>query len=482
MKLQEDERMPGWAARHQRWSDVLAGLLVGLVGGALIALALHKPVMRLLPLGGGFGLLFGLVLGPRSTSPGAGLIWGQGAAFSLWLLLPARATPLWSNGAAPANTMLVATRQQLPELISYLVFLGIPLGIILGAMALRREATHRVPFRWTRPLIAGGLAGAVAGLVFDRWTLSGGFSPLLAGLSGSSSVGRSALVQLAITVILGALFGILFQQNIRSVGSCMGWGLGYALTGWVLGPLTAFPLIRGLPLDWSPASVSNQFGALIGQMLFGVLLGICFAAFDWMWVLLFIQSDPLYKKLEGPALHTFRSLFWGAVSGLLGGLVSAPFMFATGVLSYILGADTHLSVFQALLIHLSASTLIGMSFGVLFRNETLDISLGVAWGSLFGLICWYVGVLTLLPLALNGHLDWRPNTTTMLLPSLIGHLLYGAVSAFIFLMFERRFASLNVTTKIPRPSLAVIQPAATPAPALCFFAIGLGILLPLLLV
>jgi len=408
------------------------------------------------------------------------LIWGEGAAFLFWLLLPARAMPLWNNGALPANTMLVATRQQLPELVAYLVCVGIPVGLVVGIYNSFVATPYRTPFRWTRPIICGALAGILSGLVFDRWTLAGGFSPLLAGIAGLSSLREYAILQTGMTLILGALFGLLFQRDIRSLGSAMSWGLGIALTGWFVGPLTLFPLLRGLPLDWSPASVSNQFGALIGQILFGLLLGFTYAGFDRVWVRLFIQSDPLYKKPEGPALHFFRSVFWGAAAGLLGGIVSGPFMFATGVLTVIVGTGTHLSLQMAIPIHLTVSTLIGTLFGVLFRNERPSAGVGIAWGSLFGLIWWYAGVLTLLPIALAGSVDWRPKAATMLLPSLIGHMLYGAVSASIYLAFERR-AARQVPFATARQTDPEAPPMTSPAPALCLVALGLGILLPMLL-
>ena len=78
-------------------------------------------------------------------------------------------------------------------------------------------------------------------------------------------------------------------------------------------------------------------------------------------------------------------------------------MFATGVLPKIAGLDSPLSVFRALLLHLLVSALIGMTFGLLFRHESSSIGLGVMWGWLFGVIWWYLGPMTFLPLCNDGR-------------------------------------------------------------------------------
>ena len=44
---------------------------------------------------------------------------------------------------------------------------------------------------------------------------------------------------------------------------------------------------------------------------------------------------------------------------------------------------------------------------------------------------------TLLPLFLTGSFDWTVGAATALLPSLVGHLLYGAVTAAVFFTLEQ---------------------------------------------
>jgi hypothetical protein len=123
-----------------------------------------------------------------------------------------------------------------------------------------------------------------------------------------------------------------------------------------------------------------------------------------------------------------------------------------------------------------------MTYGLLFRNEGSTLSLGVPWGWLFGLIWWYLGPMTLLPLFLTGECDWSASAASALLPSLLGHLIYGAVTAAVFLLLERRRERwLMLDPRFAAREMRRTRPVGTPAPALWFFALGLGVLLPVLL-
>jgi hypothetical protein len=237
-----------------------------------------------------------------------------------------------------------------------------------------------------------------------------------------------------------------------------------------------------LPLDWSADHGSELFGSLVGFILYGLILGVAYATIDRLWVKLFIESDPLNREREGAGVNILRSLGWGALGGLAGGLVSSPIMFATGVLPKIAGLDTPFSIVRGLLLHLLVSGLIGMTFGVLFRREFSSFGLGVGWGWLFGVIWWYLGPMTFLPLLLTGETDWRASAASALLPSLMGHLIYGATTALIFLLLEGRYTrGLLLNPRTAAYELRRVRPVGTPAPALWLFAIGMGVLLPILL-
>src|SRR6267154_5695482 len=106
----------------------------------------------------------------------------------------------------------------------------------------------------------------------------------------------------------------------------------------------------------------------------------------------------------------------------------------------------------------------------------------ITWGCLFGLIWWYLGPMTLLPLFLTGVCDWSTEAASALLPSLLGHLIYGAVTALTFSIFDLRYLrSLLLDPRASTRELRRLPPRQSPAPALWLFALSLGVLLPILL-
>jgi hypothetical protein len=477
MHLDSNER-----ALPPRTTEILVGLSIGALGGALQGLLLPGSLVLSIVCGLLFGGAFALFFAKRATSPGAGLIWGLAFAILVWIVFPAGLVPLLLGAGGPGS-MLNDARERFPQLVSFLLCLGMPLGLMLGLWAELRATVAKAKFSWGRAIVAGGFAGTLGGLIFGRWVSSGDYFPLLAGY-GTLNLSRVTIILLhfGVALLIGVTFGLLFQRDVRGYGSCMGWGLGYAIFWWFLGQLTLLPLAAHKPIDWTADQASSVFGSLVGHILYGLILGATYATFDRFWVRLFIQSDPLNREVGGIGVRVLRSLAWGAAAGLVGGIVASPVLLATHALPKIVGLDTSLSGSRGLLLHLLVSAAIGMTYGLLFRNEASSLGLGIAWGWLFGLIWWYVGPMTILPLLLTGVCDWSTDAASALLPSLMGHLIYGATTAFAFLLMERRYMRvLLLDPRIAAREARRIRPVGTPAPALWLFALALGVLLPILL-
>ena len=448
------------------WKAVLLSVLVGEVGCA----AAGVPASQGIPAGVLFGVIFGLFFADRANSPGAGLMWGPSLALLLWV---ARSATM----ASPAN-MLHDVRDRFPELVFALLCLGVPVGLAIGI----RNATlgKSGTFHLGRALTTGGVAGAASALVFSRWMYLGSFYPLLSGFGEVNSQMAAVASHIAIALLMGATFGLLFQSDIRGYGSSMGWGVGYSILWWFFGQLTVLPALAGARVDWSASRGSELFGSLVGHVIFGLILGVVYALIDRMWIWLFIESDPLNREREGVGSRFLRSLQWGALAGLVGAIVSIPLMLATGVLSKTAGVG--------IVLHLLVGVTLGMGYGVLFRNEAANLNLenasgfGTSWGWLYGLLWWYLGPMTLLPLIQTGECDWREEAASALLPSLLAHLVYGGVTAYTFAVLEARYTRwLMADPRAAARELKRARPAGSPAPALWLLALGLGVLLPVLL-
>ena len=356
------------AAKSRAWLEPLLGLSTGMLGGAIESKILSAPMSHGILLGGIFGLAFSLFFARRATTPGAGLIWGLGSALLLWFVMPDGIHVLLLRSAS-STAMLNDAQARFPQLVAYLVCLGMPVGVVLGIRGGLRPKEGEPQFRWGRAVAAGGLAGTIGGLAFSGWEYAGGYLPLLEGLPDFQSQTRAVIMHFLVALLIGSIFGILFQRDVRGYGSSMGWGLGFGIFLWFFGPLTVFPIVGRQPLDWSAEQGTALFGSLVGYIIYGFILGTIYAFLDRIWVRLFIQSDPLNREPEGLGLHFLRSIEWGGLAGLVGGLVSIPVMAATGILPKIAGLDTSFGGISGSVIHLLVSGGIGMTYGLLFRNE-----------------------------------------------------------------------------------------------------------------
>lgn len=251
---------------RSRASFLLVGAIVGELG-AVALFPLHLTPVLGIALGGIVGACFASLTPFRTTTPGAGLLWGLSFSFLLWLAGPAGVLP--QVAADTPIGMLDMARAHFPELVGYLLLFGAPLGLVLGAFSARKSVTQSKaqPFSLSRALVAGGLAGIVGGWAFGQWMEKAHFFPLIAGLVGSASPSVGKSLHFLFAVIIGGTFGLLFQRDVRGYGSSAGWGLAYGIFWWFLGPLTLKSLLSAQRPDWSLAHGQELFGSLMGHIV-----------------------------------------------------------------------------------------------------------------------------------------------------------------------------------------------------------------------
>jgi hypothetical protein len=396
------------------------------------------------------------------------------------LAIPAGILPVFAS-AAPSMGMMDTARAHFPELVAYIVCFGAPLGIAVGLLSAFRPPGERGKFSLSRALIVGGSAGAIGGFVFGEWA-GAWYFPLIANLLASGSASMGEALHYVSAIAIGCGFGLLFQRDIRGLGSSLGWGTGYGILWWFLGPFTLLPLAGGQGIDWTYTNASDLFGALVGHILYGLIVGLVYAFVDQMWVRFFSESDPINREPEGPGVRAWYSMKWGAVASLAGGLLFSLLLLSAGYLPKLAALAGGSSATLGFVVNMVGSAAIGITYGLLFRREAPNAASGICWGLLYGVIWWFAGPLTLLPLILTGSCDWRVEAATALLPSLVGHMIYGTVTASVFFLLERRHQDwLLLDPRLAAREMRLRRPVGTPAPGLWIFVIGLSILLPIML-
>lgn len=429
--------------------------------------------------GAAAALLFYALVRRRTFVAGDGLLWGAAYGFVLWLGVVALAA---LHGRLRAAPMLDTARAAFPSLVAFVIALGAPAGIVLAVVTVSREDDPRPPLSWSRAIAGGGVAGIAGGWAFGKWMERAHFFPLIAGIVDRTQRSVGVTLHFTIAIVIGVSFALLFQRQIRGFGSGMAYGAAYGIVWWFAGPLTLLPALRHRPIAWDATHASVLFGSLVGHIVYGLIVGIVYAAIDRVWRRIFYESDPLHRERSGGTVASLASLLRGVLGSLAGGLAFSIVMISTGSLPRVASLVGSHSVAIGFAVHMVISVTIGATYGLLFRYEAPDAQASVAWGLLYGALWWFLGALTLFPVLLGGALAWDGADAVRQLPSLVGHLAYGAVTALVFLSFERRqLARLATDPRFAGREARRLRPMRTSAPAVWLIVVGLGIALPVLL-
>lgn len=480
---------------------VVGGLSAGLLSGFFYDMTIGKQddfllfgrlatsafaetrLMDHLLLGAVIGIGFAVLLGRWVASAGSGLMWGVTCGILWWISGPLTLYALL-RGQQP-DWSLEAARSAFPLLLGYLVaygaFLGVAYRFLTAAMraSWRLKRVRDLAADLLSSIIVGGMAGLVGGLAFGAWMERVGMYPLVAGLVRSDSPDVGKALHFAISVIIGASYGALFRRDIRGAGSSVAWGVGYGFIWWILGPLTIMPWWLGQGIQWSVAAGQKAFPSLIGHLIYGILLGLVYSVVDRFWRLLFTESDPLRREPEGPGTRSLRAVGSGALASVAGGLAFTIVMVRTGALPVVASLMGRSSPMEGFWVHMVISTIIGATYGLLFQREAYTYGAGLLWGLIYGMIWWFLGRLTLMPILLGGEVQWSSAAAIAAYPSLIGHLAYGGTTALVYQLLAGRYDPVLRRSRGAQRTRLRRTPG-TPAPALWVAMLMLGIVLPLI--
>ncbi|MCP4583098.1 MAG: hypothetical protein GY839_15925 [candidate division Zixibacteria bacterium] len=124
-----------------------------------------------------------------------------------------------------------------------------------------------------------------------------------------------------------------------------------------------------------------------------------------------------------------KQIINGIYGGLAGGLVFGMMMGMMGMLPMIGKMVGLPSAVAGLAVHMVNSAIIGSAFAFVLGRLATSIKSGLGYGLLYGGFWWLLGPLTLMPLFMGMGLgvNWTMAAAIKMMPSLMGHIIYGAI-------------------------------------------------------
>lgn len=143
-----------------------------------------------------------------------------------------------------------------------------------------------------------------------------------------------------------------------------------------------------------------------------------------------------------------RNIRAGAIAGLAGGMVFGMLMGMMGMLTVIAGMVGSSSPVIGFAVHLLMSAMIGAGFGLVLGSLATTATRSLGAGAAYGMAWWVIGPLTMMPLMMGQGFgaEWTAHAIAAALPSLMGHVIYGVITGFVF----HRLLSSRASTRTLR--------------------------------
>lgn len=471
----------------------IGGVVGGLVfGGAMLELGqlpsvaslvrLDSPIVGYLVhmvIAAVVGVGLGLLVWHLRPGIGETLLWGLAYGTFWWFIGPLTLRPLilfekltWSVEAA---------QMAFPALIGHVLY-GAVAGLVIVLLRTRHQRRYE-SFRITSgALLRGGLARLIAVSILGAVLAAQSHLHTFVARTSDGSLLVSWLIVLLVSLFAGVGFSALYPSPTDSEGAGIVRGAAYGFLVWIILPLSLLPFLNGTVLPWGLSEVREIFPALPGYLLFGAALALLY---HWLRMLIRLSFEDIMVSNDNEAVGTqaLRSTGRGMISGSVGGLIFAGVMVQIGALTNVASLIGATSPIAGFFVHMLIATVIGTSYGLLFRRLSYDIASALGWGASYGFIWWMLGPLTLFPIFLGITPLWTAEAVAQTFPNLVGHLLFGAALGITLHVLEARYSPWWVprrqaeTARVMRRREQVL----TSAPALWTLMVVIALTLPVLL-
>jgi uncharacterized membrane protein YagU involved in acid resistance len=136
----------------------------------------------------------------------------------------------------------------------------------MSASTINRTESHST----TRLAILGAIAGIGGGVVFGMMMAMMGMLPMVGMLVGSESAAVGFIVHLAISALIGAVYGVVIGRFPNTAQVALAGGIINGAVWWVLGALALMPLMLGMS-QMVFVIGGDQWLSLMGHIIYGLV-------------------------------------------------------------------------------------------------------------------------------------------------------------------------------------------------------------------
>ncbi len=225
--------------------------------------------------------------------------------------------------------------------------------------------------------------------------------------------------------VAGVLFALVFSKRALDRGSGLLWGLAYALLLW----LAVIPGAQVIAANLSSSfqTQRDNFPDLVGYILcFGLPLGLVLGTLGGR------RNRASLAPISLP-----RAIIGGGLAGIAGGWAFGRWMEQVNfyqVIASLVGSSSNM-VGNSL--HYMFAATIGAGFALLFQRDVRSYGSSMAWGMAYGILWWFLGPLTILPLWLGKPLDWSYIHASAEFGPLIGNIVCGLTIGLFYAVVDR---------------------------------------------
>ena len=485
-----------------KWSEflrdgVLPGAVAGLGGGVVFGLTMNElsrlpeiaQIVRSDSAAIGFSVLMvagamvggGLGVLVWHQRPGVGETLFSSLAYGIfwWYLGPLTLTPLLQGDGLTWD--VESAQAEFPLLLGHVLYgatTGLALVFLSWGRYVKAGALHISSGVILRGSLAGVLSAGLLGVMLNVQDQLVTFAAMM----DSDSRSNAWLITLFIGLLAGTVFSLLYPRPTEGAGAGLIRGMVYGFLWWVVGGLTVVPLLSGTGLNWQLEEVQHSFATLPAYLLFGAAVSLFYQWLGGLVRLLF--SDFVGgSDQEGVGAQGLRIVGRSILGGLLGGLLFSIIMLQTDFLPNVADLVGSTSSVTGFFVHLGIATVIGTSYGLLFRRQSYDIGSALGWGVSYGFFWAILGPLTLMPIFLGSTPQWTVEAVAAAFPNLIGHLAYGAGLGITFYTLEARYRPWWLSRTQTQATHVAYQKeqVLTSAPTLWTLLVAIGLTLPVLL-